>query len=50
MSPIVTSLLFHFCYSKFDLDSRIPRMEIRFSVKAVGEYITGIFVTMLPFR
>lgn len=47
MSAIVTSLLFHSRYTKFDLDSRIRRMKIRFSVKAsVGECITGIFVAM----
>lgn len=47
MSAIVTSLLFHPRYTKFDLDSRIRRMKIQFSVKAsVGERITGIFVAM----
>lgn len=47
MSAIVTSLLFHPRYTKFDLDSRIRRMKTRFSVKAsVGERITGIFVAM----
>lgn len=44
MSAIVTSLLFHPRYTKFDLDSRIRRMKIRFSVKAsVGRTYHGNF-------
>lgn len=44
MSPVVTSLLFHPRYTKFDLDSGIRRMEIRFSVKTVGERISREFL------